>query len=202
MSKKILFYGVSFAAIVLLYLKFSELKLIQELFSQSNWYYLMGVVVIQILFFVVQAANYRAVLQIKGLTLSIRELFPIGYVVQFLSQALPTAGISGQFFFIYYLKKYGLSFAEGIGRAILELASLYTGYAVMFIISVVLLLRKDVFQREPRFVFFIYAFLLFFVIIAVIIALSQRKRRASRFHWIVNRVSGYFKSNNLFKNPQ
>src|SRR3989344_5661848 len=199
MNRRLLFYGVSIAAILLLSLKFSELKLIQQLFSQSNWHYPVGVVVIQILFFVVQAANYRAVLKIKGLTVGIKELFPIGYVVQFLSQAIPTAGISGQIFFIYYLKKYRLSFAEGIGRAILELASLYAGYAVMFVISVILLLRKDVFQREPRFVFFIYAFLVFFLIIVAIVAVSQRKRRTSRFHWLVNRVSGYFKSNKLFK---
>ena len=196
-----LFYGVTIAAILLLYLKFSELKLIQQLFTQSNWYYLAAVVLIQVLFFVVQAVNYRAVLQIKNLTVGIKELFPIGYVVQFLSQAIPTAGISGQIFFIYYLKKYGLSVAEGIGRAILELASLYIGYAVLFIISVVLLFRKDVFQHEPRFVFFIYAFLVFFLIIAVIVMLSQKRHHATRFHWIVKRISGYFKTTKLFDNP-
>ncbi|MEK7583172.1 MAG: lysylphosphatidylglycerol synthase transmembrane domain-containing protein [Patescibacteria group bacterium] len=198
--RQLLFYGVTIAAILLLYLKFSELKLIQQLFRQSNWYYLIGVVIIQILFFVAQAANYRAVLQIKELTLSIRELFPIGYVVQFISQAIPTAGISGQIFFIYYLRKYGLSIAEGIGRAILELASLYVGYAVLFIISVVLLFRKDVFQHEPRFVFFIYAFLLFFLIIGLIVSLSQKRHRATRFHWIAKRISGYFKTTKLFDN--
>ena len=55
------------------------------------------------------------------------------------------------------------------------------------------------FQREPWFVFFIYAFLVFFLIVVAIVAVSQRTRRASRFHWLVNRVSGYFKSNKLFK---
>lgn len=199
--RQLLFYGVTVAAILLLYLKFSELKLIQELFSQSNWYYLTGVVVIQILFFVVQAANYRAVLQIKNLAIGIKELFPIGYVVQFLSQAIPTAGISGQIFFIYYLKKYSLTLAEGIGRAILELASLYVGYAVMFIVSVILLLRKDVFQHEPRFVYFIYAFVLFFFILAIIVALSQKRQRTSRVYWLINRMSGYFKSTKLFDGP-
>src|SRR3989344_4563692 len=104
--RRLVFYLITIAAIVLVYIKFSELRLIQSFFAGSNWYYLSLVVVIQFFSYLFQAINYQVVLKIKGLEVSVWELFPISFVVQFISQALPTAGISGQVFFISYLKKY------------------------------------------------------------------------------------------------
>lgn len=195
--RRLIFYLVSIGAIALVYVKFSELKLIQSFFHRSNWIYLVGVVVIQVIFFFVQAANYQAVLRIKGLRVGVWELFPIGYVVQFISQAVPTAGISGQIFFIQYLKKYGLTIAEGIGRAILELATLYVAYGAFFAASALLLFRKDVFQKDPRFLLFIYAFLAFFILIFGIIGLSKARRRSAWFQWILTRVPKYFRAGEM-----
>lgn len=191
--RRLLFYLATIGTVMLLYTKFSELKLIQKFFSDSNGRYLALVVVIQVLFFVVQAANYQAVLKIKGLRVGVRELFPIGYVVQFISQAIPTAGVSGQIFFISYLKKYGLTTAEGIGRAILELMTLYVAYAVFFITSFILIFRNGLLAHDHRFIYFVYAFLLFFLMIAGVVAFAQKRWRVSRFHWIVNKIANYFR---------
>ena len=191
--RRLFFYLITIAAVILLYSRFSELKLIQKFFIDSNWRYLVLVVVIQLLFFVVQAANYQAVLKIKGLRVGMGELFPMGYVVQFISQAIPTAGVSGQIFFIYYLKKYGLTIAEGIGRAMLELATLYVAYAVFFVTSFVLILRSGILAQDHRFVYFIYAFVLFFMMVAGVVIFAQKRRRVSRFHWIVNKIASFFK---------
>ena len=195
-KRKLIFYLVTIAAIVLVYLKFSELRLIQEFFHGSNGGYLALVVGIQFFIFLFQAINYHVILTMKGLVVPIRELFPVSFVIQFISQAIPTAGISGQVFLIQYLKKYGFTLAEGIGRAILELATLYVAYLLYFAISVSLLFHRNVFTQEPRFMFFIYAFLMFALVCAIIVVLSQKKDHSS-FRWILDRIGAIFKKGGI-----
>ena len=199
--RRIAFYAITVAGAILVYLKFAELRLLKDFFVASNWHYIGLVVVIQFFSFFGLALNYQAVLKMKQLSVSVWELFPITFVIQFISQALPTAGISGQVFFIDYLKKYSLTLAEGIGRAILELATLYTAYTVFFIISVALLFKSDAVQNSPRIIFFIYAFLIFIAICIIIFILSQKKRRDSRLHWIIDYFMKLIKKSGLQNFP-
>lgn len=198
---RLIFYGVTVAATIAVFLKFSELHYIGELFRTSNWHYLLLVLVVEFCSYLAQALNFQAVLHIKKHHVRVWELFPISYVVQFISQAIPTGGLSGQVFFIYYLRKYGITFAEGFGRAILEVASLYSAYALYFITALMLLVRADAFQNEPRLVLFIYAILVFFGVCSVIIWLSQKRSRNSRIHWLFDRATHYVKKSSLMQMP-
>ena len=132
------------------------------------WYFLwlFLIVVIQVLNYYFTALNYRDVLRVKDLDVGVKELFPVTFVIQFLNQALPSAGFSGQVFFVQYLKKFGLSVAEGIGRAILELATLYMAFGAFFIISAIVLLRGGMVKSHPEALYLIYGFS-FFAIIAI-----------------------------------
>ena len=198
---RLAFYIITIIAIVFVYLKFSELRLLGQFFRESNWNVLLGIVGIQLIGYFAQALNYQAVLRIKNLRVGVWELFPTSFVVQFISQAIPTGGVSGQVFFIYYLKKYGLTLTEGIGRAILEVLTLYMTYAVYFAISALLLFRNQGFRSEPKLVFFVYAFMVFLAICAVVIILSQKRTRDSRLHMIFDRIIGYLKRSGILNLP-
>jgi len=189
MYKRLIFYGITISAIVLVYIKFSELRLLQNFFTHAKGSSLAGIIVIQFVTFLALAYNYQSVLAIKNLRIGVWSLFPITFVIQFISQALPTAGISGQVFFIAYLKKYGLTLAEGIGRAILEMATLYVAYAVFFVISAGLLFRSDVFRAHPEILFFVYAFLAFAGLCWAVVVLSQKNRRATWLHRLIDRFT-------------
>ncbi|MEK7615613.1 MAG: lysylphosphatidylglycerol synthase transmembrane domain-containing protein [Patescibacteria group bacterium] len=198
---RLVFYAITIAAIIIVFLKFSELRYIGDLFRKSNWHYLGIVLVVEFFSYLAQALNFQAVLKIKQHHVGVWELFPISYVVQFISQAIPTGGLSGQVFFIYYLRRYGITFAEGFGRAILEVASLYTAYALYFITAAILLVRADAFQNEPRLVVFIYAVVIFFGICSFVIFLSQKRKRDSRIHWLFDRAARYVKKSSLMQMP-
>ena len=130
------FYFITLAAIIVVYFKISEFELLKEMFLKSNFSWLPVIIISQILSYFALALNYREVLKVKGLKISIRELFPITFVIQFLNQALPSATLSGQAFFVQYLKKYKLTFAEGIGRAFIELMTLCVAFGAFFFVSV------------------------------------------------------------------
>ena len=198
---RLLFYFITLAALVLIYLKFSEIRLLKELFGRSNLFWLFGIIITQVISYYFVALNYRDVLRVKDMEVGVKELFPVTFVIQFLNQALPSAGFSGQAFFVHYLKKFGLTVSEGIGRALLELATLYMAFGVFFITSAVMLFRNGILGQRPEAWYFIYAFS-FFAVIAVSLFLALQKRERGRIaNWIIDKLHRYFENQKKQKNP-
>lgn len=189
---RFIFYFITLAILLVIYLKFSELKLIGDAFGKSYSLWLVGILATQTISYYFVALNYRDVLRVKDLEVGLKELFPVTFVIQFLNQALPSAGLSGQVFFVQYLKKFGLTVAEGIGRAILELMTLYMAFGVFFIASAVIMLRTGIVDQHPEAKYFIYAFSLF-AVIAIGLFFFLQKRGRSRFaKWIINWIHKKF----------
>ena len=181
-----MFYFITLAVLIVIYLRFSELKLIGSIFAGSNYLWLLAIIVIQLFVYYFQALNYRSVLRIKDLEVKARELYPMSFVVQFLNQALPTAGLSGQVFFVQYLKKYGLSVAEGIGRAFLEIMTLWMAMGSFFIASSVVVLKGGAIADVPELRFVIYFFAFLAIIAISIFFLTQRHKRSKLAKWITD----------------
>lgn len=190
--RRLVYYFVTLAVIFMVYLKFSELKLMKDLFLRSNFWWLVGIIVTQFFSYYSLALNYRYVLLIKDLSISAKKLFPATFVIQFLNQAVPSAGLSGQAFFIQYLKKYGLTLGEGISRAILELLTLYMAFGVFFLISAILMFKNNALAATPIFAYIIYLFILLGVIFSGIFFAFQRKRRGALARWLTDHLSRYF----------
>lgn len=190
--RRFLFYFITLAALVLIYLKFSELRLLKEVFLRSNLAWLLAIIIVQALSYYSLALNYRNVLRVKDLKVSVSKLFPITFVIQFLNQALPSATISGQAFFVHYLKRYGLTLAEGIGRAVVELLTLYVAFGVFFLISSIMIFQSGVWAVHPELAYFIYAFLFIGVTLSAVFLALQRRRRGRLVRWVVNRLHRYF----------
>ena len=125
---RLLFYVLTLAALLLIYKQFDEVKSIQEAFLRANYLWLLAAAASQLLQYPFLALNYQSVLRIKHTNAPLRELLPMTFIVQFFNQVLPSANVSGQGFFIYYLKKkYNMRVDEGIGRVILELSTALFG---------------------------------------------------------------------------
>jgi len=190
--RRFLFYFITLAALIVVYLKISEFQLIKEVFLRSNFLWLFSIVVIQVLSYYFTALNYRDVLRVKDLDVRVKELFPVTFVIQFLNQALPSAGFSGQVFFVQYLKKFGLSVAEGIGRAILELTTLYMAFGAFFIISATVLLQGGMVEKHPEALYFIYSFLFFAIIAVSLFFIFQKRGRGKIARWTIDKLHAYF----------
>ena len=193
------FYFITLAALVLIYLRFSEVRLIKDIFLRSNQLWLLGIIIVQVFSYYFLALNYRDVLRIKDLEVGIKELFPVTFVIQFLNQALPSAGLSGQAFFVQYLKKFGLSVAEGIGRAILELTSLYMGFGTFFIISAVMIFKGHHLNNRPEIIYVIYGFSFIAVLLLSVFFMLQKRGRGKIAKWTIDKMHSYFEKRNRQK---
>lgn len=191
---RFLFYFITLVALVLLYNKFSDAELIKELFLRSNLFWLIGIIVTQFFSYWSLALNYQDVLQVKDLKIGVKALLPVTFVIQFLNQALPSATISGQAFFVYYLKKYGLSVVEGIGRAIIELLTLYIAFGFFFLISSFLIFQSGALAANPSVVYLTYVFIFFGVIFTGIFLAVQKGKRGRVVRWTINRLHRYFEN--------
>lgn len=187
-----LFYLITLGALILIYTRFSEISHLRYLFSNAGRGWIVAVIGSQLFSYYFTALNYREVLKMKGLLVPYYELFPVTFIIQFITQAIPTAGLSGQVFFIYYLKKYKLSFAEGMARAILEVLTLYTAYSITFVLAAVLLIRFGILARYPLVWIFIYVFIFFFCFAIFVFFAIQNKRRILWISWIADRLHRAF----------
>ena len=190
--RRVLFYFITLAALVLIYLKFAEIRLIQELFLKSNLAWLGGIIITQVLSFYALALNYRDVLRVKDLTVGVKELFPITFVIQFLNQALPSATLSGQAFFVQYLKKYGLTVAEGIGRAVVELVTLGIAFGVFFLAASVLIYKFGVVADRPEVSYLVYLFVFIGLTFGFLFFALQKRKRGTLARWLIQKLHQYF----------
>lgn len=190
--RRLLFYLISLSVIIVIYIKFSEVKEMKKVFERSDLYWLFIAGGLQALTYYFTALNYRTVLRMKGLTVSAKELYPVSLIVLFLNQALPSAGVSGQIFFIDYLRKRGLAVLDGIGRAILEISTLYSAFGIMFIVSVILLFRGGQFETHPSLKVFIYSFILVATLALMIFFALQRRGRGQFTGWIIRNFQHRF----------
>lgn len=184
--RRIIFYVVSLAVLLLLYFKFAEFEQIEKAFSQSNKYLLALALLLQAATYLGMALNYKFVLKMKGLAIRASELYPLMFVVQFLNQALPSAGISGQVFFIDYLKKKGMTLAEGMARVILELTTLYMAFGLLFLITAFLGVQQER-LGHPEIAYFIYTFLVIASFILLLFLLFQKQTGSGFLHNFIDR---------------
>jgi uncharacterized protein (TIRG00374 family) len=200
--RQFLFYLITLAGLIIVYFKFSELKLIGFIFAASSLKWLAAIIVIQLFVYYFQALNYRDVLRIKDLEVKASELYPMSFVVQFLNQALPSAGLSGQVFFVQYLKKYGLGVAESIGRAFLEVMTLWMAIGSFFIVSSMIVLKGGQIADVPQLRYVIYAFVFLAVIVVSIFFLIQRRKRSGMARWITKWLHRQFEKKRKFKDEK
>ena len=192
---RFLFYFVTIAVLLLVFSRVSEFKLLADIFARANLWWVLGITASQLLSYYFLALNYQAVLRVTANNVPVRELFPVMFVVQFLNQALPSATISGQAFFVQYLKRYGLSLAEGLSRAILELLTLYVAFGSFFAFSAGLMFLNGGFRAHPEITYLVYLFLFFGVLFTWLFFALQKKRRGGILRWVLGKLHNYFEEN-------
>lgn len=183
---RFLFYFITLAGLVIIYFQFSELELIGSIFAKSNYLWLLAIIITQLFLYYFQALNYRDVLRIKDMEVSPKELYPMSFVVQFLNQALPSVGLSGQVFFVQYLKRYGLAVDEGIGRAFIEVMTVWMAMGSFFITSSIVVLKGGAIANVPELRYVIYFFAFLAVIAVSVFFIAQRRRRSKIGKWVVD----------------
>jgi len=188
--RKLIFYFVSIVFILVVYLRWGEVDDLREIFLKSHVSWFLVAIFLQALTYVFMALNYHYIFRMKGHTVSSWELYPMAFIVQFINQVFPSAGISGQIFLVDYLRMRGATIADGVGRSILEIASLFCGFGAMFIIAGVLYFASGAFHHHPNLIYLVYIFWVLAAVSLTVFLVIQRHRNQN---WI-SKIINYFKN--------
>ncbi len=184
--RRLLFYLISVMVIVVVYFRFVEFKQLKQVLATANPWFLLIAILMQAGTYFCTALNYKIVLKIKGLVVSAKDLYPIIIIIQFLNQALPSAGVSGQIFFIDYLKRKGLTVAEGLARVILELTTLYLAFGLLFAISAFFSINLER-LGHTELSYFIYTFLACATFFLIMFLIFQKDTGSGWLHKLIDR---------------
>lgn len=127
------------AALALAAMHFGDLEKFVELLKSARPAWLVGALALQLLTYVLLAAEWSLVLRSGGTPTSIVGLLPLTITKLFADQVVPTAGMSGNVLIVDRLAARGMPREQAVAAVILAIIAYYLSYSVCAVAAVVLL---------------------------------------------------------------
>lgn len=141
--KKLFFPLLIFLIVVIILLKFSELKEIGRLFAQIKWYWLILVFLAQIINLCLYTGVYKKIFELLKLPpLNFFHLIKISLANNFLNLTIPSYGLAGNIYLIKLLKKYGFKEGRVLMMIILQLVSCYLSLIILITFALIYVFIK------------------------------------------------------------
>ena len=134
--KKLFFPFLILLVVVIIFLKFSELKEIGNLLLGTKWYLLILVFISQIVNFTLQGNVYLTTFKIlKYPQIGLLKLTKIAVTIIFLNFTIPSLGFAGNLWFLKKVKSSGISEGKGLMTIIVEFTCYYLALIFLLLIS-------------------------------------------------------------------
>jgi uncharacterized protein (TIRG00374 family) len=127
------------AALILIVLKFGELKNFAVLVRKARPSWLFMAVLLQLLTYVSVASAWRATLAKAEHPVSLSRLVPLGLAKLFTDQAIPSAGMSGNIVVARGLSKRGIPPHLVLTALLLDIIGYYIAYMIMVLTTLFIL---------------------------------------------------------------
>ena len=115
--KKLFFPILLFIVVIIVLLKFSELREIGKILAQTKWYWILAALISQYINFTLQTGVYYSSFKILKLPfIKFSKLFKIAFTIMFLNLTVPSLGFAGNVWFLKKLKKCGIKEGKGHGE--------------------------------------------------------------------------------------
>lgn len=137
--KDVYFGVVLLFFILLIVVKWQEIKSIFVLFDAQDSLFLLLALLMQFFTYVVSALAYQSILHTTGIKVSFGFLFKSSFSMLSLNQIIPSLGFSGGAFFVSEVKKHGVSTGKGTLCIVLEAVIFYSSFILLMILSVLYL---------------------------------------------------------------
>lgn len=139
-----LFGLIVFSALIGIVARLGDVERFFGLIRRLEWRWLLLCMVLQAGTYVCEGLAWKAALDRYGHRLSLARLLPLSLAKLFSDQAVPSAGLSGNAFFIAALHRRGVAPPTALGCVLYEAAAHFAAYAALAACSLlVLLLHHD-----------------------------------------------------------
>ncbi len=189
--KKLFFPLLIFLIIVIILLKFSELRKIGRLFMQIRWYWLILVLIAQFINLSIKTAVYKKILNVlKFPHINFFEFTRISLVVIFLNSTIPSYGFAGNIYLIKLLnKKFGFKEGKILMMIILELISYYFSLILLITTALIYIFIK-IHRLNYLSIITAVGFILLCFLVAFILyfLLGNRQKAPKKASWFIKRI--------------
>jgi uncharacterized protein (TIRG00374 family) len=188
--KKLVLPIILSLAIIIVFLKFSELKEIGRLFMQAKWYWLVVVLALQIFTSVLQTMVYQSIFKTLDIkSFGFYRMLIATTSMTFLNYTIPSLGFAGNISFIKNLRQRGVSDGTALMTVVMEFVCFYAGFAILVALCMAYLFFKlgsiGLTQKIA-----VGAFILIMLLIAGVVYffLGNKKRARKRVHWLAEKI--------------
>jgi uncharacterized membrane protein YbhN (UPF0104 family) len=130
---------ILFAALVGTIAQLGELERFLDLLQRVEPVWLILCMVLQSCTYLYEAIAWRRILRGHGYEFPLSELFPLSVAKLFSDQAMPSAGISGNAFFLSALRRRGVATTSAMSCMLIDLAAYFSSYAASTALSLAVL---------------------------------------------------------------
>ncbi|HPA25788.1 MAG TPA: lysylphosphatidylglycerol synthase transmembrane domain-containing protein [bacterium] len=189
--KSIFFPVLMFVVVVIIFLKFSELKSIGQLFQKANWWWLLAALGSQLIAFMFQGNVYHKIFGLLDFhKFNFFKLLRAAVTIVFLNFTIPSLGFAGNIYFLKILKKHGFSEGKGLLAIILEFVCFYLSFILLLIISFGFLFFKlHVLGKTQAYAILGFAGLLLLIYSVLHFTLGNKKKAKKIISWFAKKIN-------------
>jgi uncharacterized protein (TIRG00374 family) len=123
--------------------KFAELQVILDTLKRGDLHFIFLAFLVELLWLVNQAASYRSIYRLLGLTEEIRNLVAMAAAANFVNVVAPSVGVGGIAVFVSQARRNGYSSARVMAAGVLFVLFEYLGFLVVLAFGLVVLMRRN-----------------------------------------------------------
>ena len=189
--KGLFFPLILFIVVVIIFLKFSELKSIGQLFQRANLLWLLAALCSQVIGFLLQGLVYYKIFDLLDFhKFKFLKLLKAAVTIVFLNFTIPSLGFAGNIYFLKILKKYDLPEGKGLLTIILEFVCFYLSFILLLIISFGFLFFKlHVLGRTQAYAILGFAGILTLIAFMLHFWLGNKEKAKKRVSWFANKIN-------------
>lgn len=137
--KDLYFLVVLLGFVLLIIIKWDEVKTIFLLFERQNSVFLVVALAMQVLTYIVTALTYQSILIAISSHVPFSFLFKSSFSMLSLNQIVPSLGFSGGAFFVSRVKKFGISSGKATLSMVMESVIFYSSFIILLFLGVLYL---------------------------------------------------------------
>jgi uncharacterized protein (TIRG00374 family) len=175
--------------IVVLILKFSDLKEFLVILSNGIWYYIVLFIFLQLLYLIVQSEIYLGLFSIFDKTGSLSKTLQVFLATNFVNLALPFSGVSGVVTFIGYAKKIGLHKIQALIINLLFYILVFLSFSLMNLFFLFFINDSFVVNPTEKNTIIIFSVVVILLTVVFIITISNEKISNSVTNFITKMIN-------------
>lgn len=188
--KKLFFPILLCLVIVVVFLKFSELKEIGKLFMTAKWYWLVLAFICQVLNFSLQATVYHSSLKtLKFIPLPFWRLIRCSITMVFLNYSVPSLGFAGNLWFLKQLRKHNVQEGKALMVVMIEFICFYVAFIILLLLSTLYLFFKlGHVGYTQKIAMGGFGLIVLVIAGAIYFFLGNKQRAKKRVLWVVEKI--------------